>query len=196
MNHIPDALLKTVKIPVVFKNGTLKLLDGRDMPELKAESIGYLEMSEHSILDKELVDELQAQSDVQMIEADESVFFAVSFQMVPANLRSKILSPDKLRIISNYWFVEVRLQEPLRLHLRGSKTPQLLDCKCIVPSLRNLEATSMNHAFTLISRHYEKKRKSHSGNVFQRGYYHNGNRWLSLDDLRLQCQMRRKSDSL
>ena len=28
MNHIPDPLLKTVKIPVVFKDGIFKLLDG------------------------------------------------------------------------------------------------------------------------------------------------------------------------
>lgn len=192
MNHIPDPLMKTVKIPVIYKDGKLKLFDNRDMPELEEGSVGYLEMSEHSILDKELVEELQAESDIQMIPADEKVYFGISPNMVPANLKRKIMSPDELRIINNYWFVEVQLQQPLMLHLRGSKTPQLLDCKCVIPSLRNLEATSMNHAFTLVSRHYEKKRKSHSGNVFQRGYYRDGNRWFSFDDLRLQCQLKKK----
>jgi hypothetical protein len=165
------------------------------MPKLKNESIGYLEMDEHSVLDQELIKELQTESDVEMIRAGEGVFFGVSPKMVPSNLMGKILSPDKLRIISNYWFVEVRLQEPLILHLRGSKTPQLMDCQCIIPSLRNLQATSMNHAFTLISRHYEKKRKSHSGNVFQRGYCNRDNQWLSFGDLRLQCQVQQTPKS-
>ncbi|MBN1930682.1 MAG: hypothetical protein JW786_03640, partial [Desulfobacterales bacterium] len=147
----------------MFKDGKFKLHDGRDMPILEDGSFGYLEMSEHSILDNKLINELQAESDVQMIEIDESVFFRVNPTMVPSNLRSKILTPDKLGITREYWFVEVLLHEPLILHLRGSKTPKLMDCKCVIPSLRNLEATSMNHALTLISRHYEKKRKSHSG---------------------------------
>lgn len=188
MDYIPDPLMKTVKIPVVFKDGKFTLLDGRDMPKLKNESVGYLEMDEHSVLDQELVNELQAESDVEMIGAGESIFFGVSPKMVPGNLKGKILSPDKLRIISNYWFVEVRLEESLILHLRGSKSPQLLDCQCVIPGMRNLQATSMNHAYTLISRHFEKKRRSHSGNVFQKGYYLDGNRWMTLDKIRLQCQ--------
>jgi len=135
MDYRADPLMKTVRIPVLFKDGEFKLFDGRDMPKLKNEAVGYLEMDEHSVLDHELIKELQAESDVKMIEAGESVFFGVSPKMVPANLKGKILCPDKLRIISNYWFVEVRLEEPLILHLRGSKTPQLLDCPCVIPSL-------------------------------------------------------------
>lgn len=188
MNLIPDPLEKTVKIPVVFKSGKFLLLDSRELPEIKDGSVGCLELNEYAVLDKESVQELQAEADIQMIPSDKSVYFAVSFNMVPNNLRNSLLSPDELNIVSNYGFIKVILHEPLMLHLRGSKMPQLLDCECIIPSLRNLKARSMNHAYTLISRHYEKKRRSHSGNVFQKGYYHNGIKWFSFDDLRIQCQ--------
>ena len=193
MDLINDPLMKTVIIPVVYKDGRFKLSDDRDLPKIKEGAVGYLEMSEFSVLDHELLNELQAESDVQMLPAEENVYFGVSHNMVPSNLRNKLLTPEKLKIISNYRFIEVKLLEPLTLHLRGSKTPQLLDCKCLIPSLRNIEARSMNHAFTLISRHYEKKRRSHSGNVFQRGYYYDGKRWLSFDKLRIRCQVQKKS---
>jgi len=86
--------------------------------------------------------------------------------------------------------VEVQLQEVLKLRLRGSKTPALCACKCKIPCLEDTEAVSLNHAYTLISSHFETKRISHSGNVFQLGWWHNEKqkKWISLDDLRTARQ--------
>lgn len=196
MNEIPDPSMKTVRIPVVFKEGVLRMLGGSEMPEFKEGSVGHLEMDEFSIIDTNLVRRLQAESDVEMLPAGEKIYFGVSPNMVPDNLKHRLLLPGELGVISNYWFVEVELNEPLMLHLRGTKTPQLSNCRCVIPSLRNLEATSMNHAFTLISTHYEKRRKSHSGNVFQRGHWRRGGRWFTFDQLRIGCQATQKGSSV
>jgi hypothetical protein len=57
----------------------------------------------------------------------------------------------------------------------------------MIPALQK-EATSLNHAFTLVSETYETLRMSHTGNVFQRGYVEVGNkRWKSLEDLRVEA---------
>jgi hypothetical protein len=84
-----------------------------------------------------------------------------------------------------YLFAEARLQEPLKLRLRGDKEALLENCKCHIPVL-NTEARSLNHAFTLLSMKFETKRISHSGNVFARVYCYSEKRkeWHPLDELR------------
>lgn len=50
-------------------------------------------------------------------------------------------------------------------------------------------ATSLNHAFTLLSQVYEKHRISNTGNVYSRVFYQDRNkRWYPLDDLRMGVQ--------
>jgi len=52
----------------------------------------------------------------------------------------------------------------------------------------NIEAESLNHVFTLISETYETKRRSHSGNVFERVYAQDErSNWQSLDQLRVEA---------
>src|SRR5208337_2134709 len=68
-----------------------------------------------------------------------------------------------------------------------AQTFTLESCRCVIPALK-LEATSINHAFTLISEAYETKRLSHTGNVFERAYTPVGpKRWQTLDDLRIKA---------
>jgi hypothetical protein len=69
-----------------------------------------------------------------------------------------------------------------------------MPCVCTIPSL-NMEAESLNHAFTIISEAYETKRRSHSGNVFERAYAQNDSgHWNNLDDLRLETLHRMLAD--
>jgi hypothetical protein len=84
-------------------------------------------------------------------------------------------------------FVEVALKANLSLQVRGDQEARLSPCLCTIPALRH-EAESLNHAFTLISEAYETKRRSHSGNVFERAYAQDerGN-WQKLDELRLKA---------
>jgi len=51
------------------------------------------------------------------------------------------------------------------------------------------EAISLNHAFTLLSREYERHRISNTGNVYTRIFYEDEDRcWYPLDDLRRGVQ--------
>lgn len=50
-------------------------------------------------------------------------------------------------------------------------------------------AISLNHAFTMLSRAYEKHRISNTGNVYSRVFYQDSNKsWYPLDDLRTGFQ--------
>lgn len=80
-------------------------------------------------------------------------------------------------------YVPVRLVEPLKLKKQGTKPGKLLPCRCGLPTL-NEETMSLNHAFTRISEVYEPDRISHTGNVFERAYYKNGDHWIPLEKRR------------
>jgi hypothetical protein len=50
-------------------------------------------------------------------------------------------------------------------------------------------AISLNHAFTMLSKAYEKHRISNTGNVYSRVFYQDRNKhWYPLDDLRTGVQ--------
>jgi hypothetical protein len=94
-----------------------------------------------------------------------------------------IQSFEQKGLAPKYWFVEVRLEQPLYLRIRGDQEARLEKCDCLIPALSE-SATSINHAFTIVWEAFERKRQSHTGNVFERVFAFTENRWLSLDDLR------------
>jgi len=97
-----------------------------------------------------------------------------------------ICNPQEIGVQTEYWLVEVRLKQDLKIRIRGDREAKLEPCSCLIPSLER-EATSVNHAFTLISETYETERLSHTGNVFERAYTPVGpKRWQTLDDLRIK----------
>ena len=61
-----------------------------------------------------------------------------------------------------------------------------MNCPIDIPFL-NKKAVSVNQAYTIISTEFEKYRRSHTGNVFNKVYYkdENTNTWSKLDNLRL-----------
>ena len=94
---------------------------------------------------------------------------------------------DKLKVTSKLTgrsFVAIELNQPLKLLLRGEKRPKLISCKCTIPVL-DLEAESLNHAFTLITDAFEPERISRGGNVFNNLAAPDGDgHWELLDDVR------------
>lgn len=119
-----------------------------------------------------------------------------SQDLSPANLYIP-MPPGTTRFVSvwlssstpvsrNPQFVPAADSGALWLRLRG-----LDECELQAGAVRMPEgfetptARSLNHAFTLLSKAYEKHRISNTGNVYTRIYYQetNGN-WYPLDDLR------------
>ena len=73
----------------------------------------------------------------------------------------------------------------LWLKVKGLERCELKASTVLMPEGFEEPAVSLNHAFTLLSERYEKHRLSHTGNVYSRVFYCEGNgHWFPLDDLR------------
>lgn len=78
----------------------------------------------------------------------------------------------------------------LWLKLKGLEKCELLTSTVLMPKgFQEPTAISLNHAFTLLSREYEKHRISNTGNVYTRVFYQDRDQcWYPLDDLRRGVQ--------
>lgn len=176
---------KHLRIGTQFDGNRFVLLDGSPLPELSKDSIVDLILAPESILDSTVRARFLGETAVMILEKESCVFFGVSPTMIETMKAVGLISPDALQIISEYWFVEGKLDAPLMLQVRGDQEARLSPCSCTIPSL-NRTADSLNHAFTLISEAFETKRRSHSGNVFERVCTQvTAGKWQSLDELRI-----------
>jgi hypothetical protein len=176
---------KRLRIAVRSDGKSFVLLDGQPLPELAKNSVAELVLAPECIKDETIRANFSRQKSTQFLKAGTFVLVGVSPTMIE-NLSAKGLIPaHDLPIMSAYLFVEVKLEADLWLLVRGDQEARLSTSPCAIPSL-NKEAKSLNHAFTLISEAYEIKRRSHSGNVFERAYAQDesGN-WKSLDEFRV-----------
>lgn len=179
---IPDKTKKTVRLFVRIKDKNVVRFDGAPLPKIEEGALGDLILPASSLTDKAERQELERESGFELLPAGTSVFVAVS----PGTMKRKprgLLAPAELQIGHGYFFAEVRLREPLGLRLRGAKEPCLEVCKCDIPVL-NMNARSLNHAFTLLSTKFETDRISHTGNVFARVFFRGKVRWHSLNEAR------------
>lgn len=181
---INDSLEKTVHIPVRIINGEIRYLYGGDLPPINNGAEGKLIVREYDVDDKNFISISQFEDKIEILPENTVLMFAVNPSNVPED---KIQNLNSIRTIDikSYLYVEAKLSHPLVLQIRGSKMSNLLKVSCIIPSLNNMVASSINNAYTIISQEYEPKRKSHTGNVFDKCYYvDNDNKWHPLEDLR------------
>lgn len=80
----------------------------------------------------------------------------------------------------------------LWLRLKGLEKCELASSTILMPDgFPTPTAASLNHAFTLLSREYEKHRISNTGNVYTRVFYQDRDKcWYPLDDLRRGVQVK------
>ena len=82
-------------------------------------------------------------------------------------------------------YASIELEGDLEIELRGTKNPELCRCICSIPAKNGDKASSVNHAYTLLSEKFEKHRMTHTGNVFEQVYAQNENQqWVQLKVLR------------
>jgi hypothetical protein len=189
-----DRFEKNLRIGVRFDGTGFVLLDGRPLPRLKKDSAAELIVSAECLVDARVRDSFERQTSVLLLDQGSSVLLGVSPTMIEDIGAAGLILPSSLPLISEYVFVEVKLNAPLWLEIRGDQETRLSQCNCTVSVLKK-SAQSLNHAFTLISEAYETKRRSHSGNVFRRGYARSNSAWWrSLDELRLEAIQKIESD--
>lgn len=182
----PDHYKKTLRIPVRLKDGHFQLFHGGALPNIKVGAIADLVIESHYFENPADVARMEVQKTVTIREKREFLMTRVSTEY--CEITGDLIKDLKIAPPLGYpiAFVPIHLLEPLDLTLVFGKSAHLNDCPCILPSINNLEARSVNHAFTLASRHYETRRRSNGGNVFLSVYFEDGKVWRQLKDLRFK----------
>ncbi|BCG63905.1 MAG: hypothetical protein methR_P1651 [Methyloprofundus sp.] len=190
-----DKDAKTVVIPVSIKDGKIEYYGEGEMPKMHDVSIADLIVPGHAFKDRSRLKEFMEEKTELILKSGERLLVQIAvkrensldkhFLTYFESVREMFQALKDIRGLTNPEFVEIELLDDLKITLRGTKKATLSRCKCKIPILNNVEAYSLNHAYTLISQEFEKHRISHSGNVFKDIYYKkDDNKWLPIDSFR------------
>ena len=195
MDFHPDKLAKTVRIPVKVVNQQLAYFYETPKPKLREGAIGEVVLPEWAVLNQEALLLWQNEIEVPIFDADTLLFLGMQRNRVPLELCDEIIEPPLLSEARKFLLVPVRLKESLILILRGTKQATLRGGECQILSME-VDANSINHAYTLASTRYEPDRMSHTGNVFTRCFYKEEEEYLPLNILRNHHQATYEADKL
>lgn len=174
----------SVQIPVRVRDGAVELLYGGALPTLQEGTVGTLTVPAHAFLDQEMLNQLSRGLTVPRLSAGtELLALMKTHRNDPQLIKQK---EGGIRTTEEGSFAQIILLDDLDVRLRGSKRATLGTCRCNMPALPDKLARSVNHAYTMLSEHFERDRISHTGNVFELVYFRRGakNEWLPLDALR------------
>lgn len=164
------------------------MFHGGPLPKIEVGAIADLVIESHYLKDP---------ADISRLETEKTVAIQEKGSVLMARISSNFCGDKKdlirdLKVAPSLGFpvgfALIELSEPLNLTLVSGKSAHLNDCACLLPTMENAQARSVNHAFTLLSQHYETKRRSHGGNVFNTVYFNDKNVWRPLQDLRSRCE--------
>mgnify|MGYP000285246194 CR=1 FL=1 len=189
-----DKYAKTVVIPVSIKNGNVEYRGEGNMPEMPDDTFAELIVPAYAIKDQRLLNELSKEKKEKILNRGTRLLVQIAVRRENSldkhfshhfEYTRETFQPLKdIRGLIDPEFVEIELLDDLIITLRGTKKATLNRCYCTIPVLDNIEAYSLNHAYTLISQEFEKHRISHSGNVFKDIYYNDKDMWLPIANLR------------
>jgi hypothetical protein len=185
--EVAENLGRTTRLPVVVgPDGALAVRGGSPLPKFLPHSKLELLVPLNAFADADERRSYVQEYVATIASANTRAALGISRKSLLPEQMSQILKPHEMYILSQYVFVEVLLKRPLGLRFRTGKSAELAPCECVIPSMKNRPARSLNHAFTLISEHYETHRISHTANVFERAYLFRDNGWVQLDAIRRQ----------
>lgn len=182
---------RTIEIPIIIREGRVEFFYGGPLPAMKEEQVGSILIKAFAFKNPEDVVRLSVQETIVILKAGTELYVHMSQETDQMKLPRGLI---RLRAIDPFWgkggFAQVFLDEDLSLTFRGAKKPLLEPCKCRVPSL-DRSVDSVNQAYTRLSEHFEKHRRTNTGNVFEKVFYlpEKQTTWHSLDTLREQHQI-------
>lgn len=186
---IPDPYKKTLRLPVRLNDGRFELFHGGVLPKIKVGAIADLVIESHYFENPADVSSLEIHKTVTVQEKGAVLMARISSdycESIRGLIRDLKVAPPLGFPVA---FVPIQLTESLDLTLVFGKPAHLNDCPCSLPTMDNLLARSVNHAFTLASRHYETRRRSNGGNVFLNVYFDDGMFWRPLRELRSRKEL-------
>lgn len=181
---IPDKFARTVRLLVKITDGKVTLADGKPLPKIKNDACGELVIfSAYSIEDNGDREKLTREVKGLFLPTASSLWVRVNDDLID-NALGKFRTKRKLLSGESAHVVEINLLEDLYLLFRAGKNPTLMGAKCSIPSL-DVEAASVNEAYTKISTAFEPSRRSHTGNVFNCVFAAKDEILTPLNELRL-----------
>jgi hypothetical protein len=166
----PDPFRRTLRLPIQLNDGEWCLQYGGPLPALKDGALADLVIESHYLEDQDEVAHLEVKKTVTLMEAGCRLMARMSLDYCDTMTGLDDQKQPEPKVNYPVAFVPICLKEALKLTLVAGKPAHLSECDCELPSIM-LEAKSVNHAYTLASRHYEKRRRSSGGNVFNCVYY-------------------------
>jgi hypothetical protein len=180
---ILEKTARTVRLNVVLDDGRCTLATGTPLPKLKKGASAELVVYALDLLDENERKKLVSERNIPFLPAGTTLWARVKEDDIPRNLLPHRKEMTVYPVVPDH-FVAFVLEEDLQLKLRAAKGAVLVDCKCGIPSL-NLEAKSVNEAYTRISIAFEPSRRSHTGNAFTCVFIEKENRLHPLENLRM-----------
>ncbi|MEO5812733.1 MAG: hypothetical protein ABIU96_10385 [Rhodanobacter sp.] len=185
-------------------NGHWELLYGGAVPA-KEGALAELRLDASDIEDAQFLKAVSKKTNVKILDEGVELRVALTIkEALDAEKGKYVLAPNATKhsntakISSTSRFVSIWLGSPtdtqqkrnetrggLWLSLEGME-PRYLEASMIqLPNVAGLErAESLNHAFTLLSEQFETWRQAHTGSIYERVFYQEGQCWYPLDDLR------------
>lgn len=202
----PDWTAK-VTVPVKRVGGRWEFFYGGDVP-VKDGTLGELTLSANQINDERFRRRVTQELTVKILEEGAELLVALSdrdtngrragawperypTKVPPGTTRFERVRLGPLRMSVNEPTPHVALEPGgLWLKLKGLEKCELQASSVQMPiAFTPRTASSLNHAFTLLSQTYEKHRISNTGNVYIRIFYQDHDHcWYPLDDLRTGVQ--------
>ena len=197
-----------VTVPVKRVNDRWEFFYGGDVP-VKDGAIGELRIMTAAITDEAFRSMVTTETLIKVLEKGTTLYAALSDRSqnsAPIDRKNwpKVLPQDVPLGTTRFARVSITSVQPqsriaravaqpdgadqggLWLRVRGLEKSELHCSGVQLPDeMAQDEATSLNHAFTMLSKHYERHRISNTGNVYTRFFYPevNGN-WYPLEDIR------------
>jgi hypothetical protein len=176
---------KRIVIPTVWRDGELQPLHGGKMPKLVEGALADIVVEATAFASPVEVSRFDIEGYVSILKSGDLLLAVMrpkgNPKYIPEAVRVGHAEP---RPPERSELIPFTLEEDLILRLRGTKPAALDGCRCRLNTLGGKIVKSVNEAYTRLSEHYEKWRRSHSGNVFDTVYVLQQNRATSLDILR------------
>ncbi len=165
---IPDPFARTVRVPVKFVQGIPQPFYGGPWPKIEEGTVGDLIVPAWAFEKPQDAFLLSAPLTAPILPKGTELLVGLN----PSAHSNELLRLEpELRIFAHFTgFAEVRLEEELRLTLRGTKKASLESCRCWIPALKRT-VNSLNEAYTQLSVYYEPHRRSHTGNAFRHFFF-------------------------
>jgi len=188
MNPFSDSP-KRVVIPLIHEQGQWRPLYGGDMPRFSEGSSGELIVTEIAFSDSHEIERFQHEAVVELLPTGTTLWAKLSPNSYVGSRRRGLppgLRTDHTAGLHDAFLVPFEILQPLMLLFHGTKPAALRDCPCRLADFADDEAgaLSINQAYTRLSERFEPKRRSHTGNVFEKVFYVEGDLLRPLKILR------------